>query len=194
MCRSPRKHPLLALLQHMNRFECANSLVLSAALITLCINRRMPTTISGIPVTCCQVTTCYRKKRTIYPVCIHLTENEKYYTHDLQKVSAALVAMAYVRIASSRGCHLAVASRSRAPAFLCASPGRPMANDVNLQEGCFSPNIENLVREQQRHYSSVGGVVKKAGTGWLRRQLYTILAVAGLSGGALVFVSLELQD
>lgn len=99
--------------------------------------------------------------------------------------------MAYVGIASSRLRHLAVAYRSRAPAFLSASPRSLIANNVNVQGGCFSPRVENynFAHGQQRDYSSVGGAVKKAGTGWLRRKLYTLLAVAGLSGGALIFVS-----
>ena len=102
--------------------------------------------------------------------------------------------MAYVGIASSRGYHLAVAYRSRAPGFLSASPRSQISNYVNLQGGCFSPHMPhvekyNFVHGQRRDYASVGGSVRKAGAGWLRRKLYTLVAVAGLSGGALIFVS-----
>jgi hypothetical protein len=35
----------------------------------------------------------------------------------------------------------------------------------------------------------VGGAVRKAGAGWFRRKLYTLLVIAGVSGGALIYVS-----
>ena len=99
--------------------------------------------------------------------------------------------MAYVRIASRHGHHLAAACRSRAPASLCISPRSPVVNFVGLQEGCFSPHLQHYppYHQQQRQYASVSGAVKKAGAGWFRRKLYTLLVVAGLSGGALVIVS-----
>ena len=187
MCWKPVKAPLLALLQHMNRFECANSLVLSAALITLCINRRMPTTILDIPVTCCQVTTCDRKRAT----CIYLLEVKKNINKRSSSKARALAMAAYMRVAGSQGHHFAAVCRSRAPAFLCSSSRITFTNRLNLQDGCFSSQGQCYPPDlqQQRHYASVGGAVKKAGAGWFRRKLYTLLMVAGVSGGALVYVS-----
>lgn len=101
--------------------------------------------------------------------------------------------MAYVRLAGPSGRQLTAACRSRAPTFLCSASSRSSTfNYVDvLHEGCFSQQqrLQTRVQQQQRHYASVGGAVKKAGAGWFRRKLYTVLAVAGLSGGVLVYVS-----
>ena len=100
--------------------------------------------------------------------------------------------MAYVRAAGRQGYRFAAVCRSsKAPAFLCTSPRGPIANCIDIQDGCFSPAHAAAHRHshQQRHYASVGSSVTKAGASWFKRKLYTVLVVAGLSGGALVYVS-----
>lgn len=110
--------PLLALLQHMNRFECANSLVLSAALITLCINRRMPTTILDIPVTSCQVTTCDRKILPFRALCLFTRGNGKINTVKLCSRTRA----------QANGCLLAYSWQ----------PGTPFCSCMSKQSACLS--------------------------------------------------------
>ncbi len=176
----------------MNRFECANSLVLSAALITLCINRRMPTTILDIPVTCCQVTTCDRKIVPVHSVHLFTRSKEKSKQWSSYSVKLVFNAMAaYLRIAGSQGHHFASACRTRVPTFLCSSSRITSKRHFNPEDDCFSqyPLPSLLQQQQQRHYASVGGAVRKAGAGWFRRKLYTLLIVAGVSGGALIYVS-----
>ena len=170
----------------MNRSECANSLVLSATLITLCINRQMPTTILDIPVTCCQVTTCDRNSQ--------LSGSYFIYFYDI-KVKSQLAMAVYVRIASNQKHRFAALCRSRTPAFLCSSDNIIFTDYLNLQGGCFSPEKHlygSAPRlQQRRHYASVGDAARKVGAGWFRRKLYTLLVVAGVSGGALIYVSRE---
>ena len=100
---------------------------------------------------------------------------------------------AYLRVTRSQGHHLAAACRSRAPSFLCSSPNIAFKSHFNLEDGCFSPHNHCYpppsCLQQQRQYASVGGAVRKAGAGWFRRKLYTLLIVAGVSGGALIYVS-----
>lgn len=102
---------------------------------------------------------------------------------------------AYVRVAGSQGRHFAAVCRTRAPAYLCSSSRITLTNRLNLEDGCFSPHSHCYPPasfQQQRQYTSVGGAVKKAGAGWFRRKLYTLLIIAGVSGGALIYVSLTL--
>lgn len=94
---------------------------------------------------------------------------------------------AYLRIAGSQGHHFAAAYRTRVPAFLCSSSGITFKSRFNPEDGYFRYPPPSL--QHQRHYASVGGAVKKAGAGWFRRKLYTLLVIAGVSGGALIYVS-----
>ena len=95
---------------------------------------------------------------------------------------------AYLRIAGSQGHHLAAACRTRVPAFLCSSSGITFKSHFNPEDGYFRYPPPSL-QHHQRHYASVGGAVRKAGAGWFRRKLYTLLVIAGVSGGALIYVS-----
>ena len=122
---------------------------------------------------------------------VHLFNRSKEKSKQRNSESRAEAMAAYLRVAGSQGHHFAAACRSRAPTFLCSSSRITFNNHLNLQDGCFSPQMPYYPPslQQQRHYASVGGTVKKAGAGWLRRKLYTLLVVAGVSGGALIYVS-----
>ena len=94
--------------------------------------------------------------------------------------------MAYVRISGVPGRHIVAVCR-QSPALLTSIPRN---HRINIEGGCFgSPRnvcYSQQVHQQQRSYSSSA---RTAATSWLKRKLYTVLAVVGISGGALILVS-----
>lgn len=92
--------------------------------------------------------------------------------------------MAYVRIAGVQGRHVVAVCR-QAPILLSSIPHNYW---TNIESGCFGSQDGVCYRQnqqQQRTYSTG----RSAGSSWLRRKLYTVLAVVGLSGGGLILVS-----
>lgn len=93
--------------------------------------------------------------------------------------------MAYVRIAGARGRHVVAMCRQSSALFYSV----PRKQWTSTEAGCFGPRsnvCSTNNQQQQRTYSST---VRSAGASWLRRKLYTLLAVVGISGGALILVS-----
>ena len=87
---------------------------------------------------------------------------------------------------ASRNFHIAARQSStlfrRSPAYLIAAP------PVHGSRGPIN-TINKLVipaTQGQREYSSSS---KGFATGWLKRRIYALLAVLGVSGGALILVS-----